>query len=399
MRSLPLPSLLVLLVLTAPAAAGPTVLVDGDRVEGTLLSAGDEAGFSLDALSGSELKITVKALSGSALEPEIVLGDPDGVRVSLASRYRHAAGSKKAKLRPTTLESTGRYTIVVRGLEGSTGTFKLKLSVDHPRKFKDTGRLEFDWDSDLTRFPAFALSRLTFKVRGRSGFLPRVRSLLQPSTAEVNVTGVTEDGTTVRGSSYVCPELGEYRMRIETLSPLGGEWKSKIKMIHPETDSKTHVVTGDPEGTYADDIRDVGTVPSLPLSKVVTTAEFRLTFSILNPTADRTWSAGETVSLMATLQNISPSDITVRFNRDPWVNIVVRNVQTTQFEWQLHPNASFLSPFETFAWADSRSWSTNWGTSNAAGTPLAPGEYDIVVTFQTDDARIPQSAYHRIKVK
>jgi hypothetical protein len=229
--------------------------------------------------------------------------------------------------------------------------------------------------------------------------LPRVRSLLQPDIAEVNVTGVTTDGSTVRGSTYVCPEIGDYRLRVETLSPLGGEWKSKIKLKHPETTSQTHVVSGEPEGTYTDDMREPGSDPDLPLITIAQTTEFRLTFSVLNPQPDLEWTSGESMSLMISLQNQSPGDVTVRFNRNPWHNIVVRSVQTSQIVWQLNPNASFLSSFVTFPWADYRSWSTVWDTRNQTGGTLPPGEYDVVATFQTDDARVPREAYHRIKIE
>jgi hypothetical protein len=399
MRPSPPIILLVSLLLAGPALAAPTQLVHGDRAEGMVASAGDEVGFVLDGLAGTEIKIKVKATGDKTLEPEILMSDPEDYVVDFGSRYKHKEGSSKAKLKKFELPTTGRHTIVVRGLAGTTGTFQLKLKAKHPRKFRDTGLLEFDFDSDLTRFSAFAGSQLVFKVKGRNGMLPRVRSLLQPDIAEVNVPGVTTDGTKVRGSTYLCPEIGDYRLRIETVSPLGGEWKSKIKMKHPETTSRTHVVSGEPEGTYTDDMRDPGSVPGLPLISIVQTTGFRLMLSVLDPKPSLAWTSGESMSLMMTLQNQSTGDITVRFNRQPWHNIVVRSVQTSQIVWQLNPNASFLSSFVTFPWADSRSWSTSWDTRTQGGGALPPGQYDIVATFQTDDTRVPQQAFHRIEIR
>ncbi len=196
MKALTPLGILVALVLAATTvAAAPTNLVHGDRIEGTLLQTDDEVGFTFDALAGSEVKISVKATNGSGLEPEFLLADSRMVPVELSPRYKHTAGSKKAKLKTFELLITGQYTLVVRGLQGTTGTFLLKFKIEHPRKFKSTGLIEFSFATSLVRFSAFDDSLLTFKVKGRSGFVPRISTLLQPDVREVVVTGVTYDGT------------------------------------------------------------------------------------------------------------------------------------------------------------------------------------------------------------
>jgi len=391
--------LAVLALASAFAMADPPLLVNGDRIEGTLLEADDEAGFTFDALAGSEVKVSIKATNDSGLEPELLMAGPNMVRVEMGPAYRHKDGSKKTKLKTFELPTTGRHTLVVRGLKSTTGTFKLKFKLEHPRKFKATGLIEFSFATSLTRFSAFEDSQLKFKVKGRSGFIPRVRSLLQPDVNEVTIDGVTYDGATVRGSDYVCPEMGEYRLRIEAASPQGGEWKSKIKMIHPETAPSTRAVTGEDEGTYTDQFEEAGSNPSLPLVKIEQTAEFRHVFSILNPSGNGAYTAGQSVGLMMTLQSLAPSDVTIRMNRDPWHNIIVRSVGSNTIVWQLVTDANFSTPFVTFPWADTRSWSTLFYVRDQSGAALPPGEYDIVATIQTEDTRMPSEVRHRIVVQ
>ena len=85
------------------------------------------------------------------LEPEFLMADPTMVPVEMGPAYRHKDGSTKAKLKTFELPTTGRHTLVVRGLESTTGTFKLKFKLEHPRKFKATGLIEFSFATSLTR--------------------------------------------------------------------------------------------------------------------------------------------------------------------------------------------------------------------------------------------------------
>jgi hypothetical protein len=384
---------------TAAVAAEPVVVRAGDRVLGDLGESGAEAGFALDALGGSAIRLKVKATDGAGLEPEILVFDPDDVRVELTGRYRHTAGSGKAKLRSFELPSTGRYTIVVRGLAGTTGAYSLAIDATHPARFVDYGQIEYAFESGLARFSALAGSSLVFKVKGKLGLLPLVRSLIQPDTAEVNVTGVISAGAKVTGSTYSCPQTGDYRLRIETGNGAAGTWKSKIKLVVPGAPHQDLQVDGQPAGTFTDGKKEPGTTPQLPVRNIVQTPEFRLTLSILDPRTGLLWPAGQTMALMVTLENLTAVDIDVTFRSDPWNDIVVRNVSTSALVWRWHPGALPYAPKVTFPWADSRSWSTTWNTRDQGGSLLPPGEYDVVATFATDDPRIPQEARIRIRIQ
>jgi hypothetical protein len=391
----------LLLVFAVPAIADEATRIHGgDRAVGLLDAPGEEAGFAFHAVTDTEVKITVKATSGD-LEPELLLIDPDDFRVDMGGSYRHTQGSSKAKLKGFAMPSSGCYTIVVRGIAGTTGAYKLKIKAEHEVKYRSEGRVEFFGDSDLMRFSALEGSMLTFKVKGRSGFQPFVQNVLQPDTNEVFVPGVEFAGTKVKGSEYRCPETGDYRLRVETSLGFSGEWKGKIKLVPTENAKRELTVDGEDEGTYTDDMKEPGSPPLLPVRDIVTTVEFRLTLSILDPKEDLTWIGGQSMSLMVTLQNLSPDPqgLTVGFYENPWNNIIVRNVQTSQIVWRLNAVTLPFANQESFPWADVRTWSKTWPTSNQAGSPLPAGEYDIVATFGTFDSRMPQEARIRIQIE
>jgi hypothetical protein len=397
MRSILLLAVALLAVSTATAA--PTRICARDRAEGTLAEAGAEAGFCFHGLAGSEIRISVKATDGSTLEPEIILANPDDVLVDIVNYIKHAEGSRKTKLRTFLLPETGRYTIVVRGLSGTTGTYRMKVKAEHVLKYKDEGKIQFGFDSGLPRFSALEGALLTFKVKGRNAFQPQVRTLLQPDVHEVNIPGVVAEGRKVKGSTYYCNETGEYRLRIESASGLPGEWKSKIKLSYPSPERRTHVVDGEPAGTYTDDFEEPGSIPSLPLRAIDDTTEFRVILSILDPKPDQTWTSGESMALMVTLQNRTTGNLTVGFTSTPWENIVVRDLGSSDIVWRMNPVTMPFAKQETFPWGDSRSWSTTWDTRNQSGGALAPGDYLIVATFATFDARMPQEAWLHITIE
>jgi len=157
-------------------------------------------------------------------------------------------------------------------------------------------------------------------------------------------------------------------------------------------------VDGETEGTFTSDKKETGTIPQLPGRDTVSTAEFRLILSILDPKTNLIWSSGQTMALMVTVQNLSTSDIEIAFRAEPWNNIIVRNVGTSAIVWRLHPVTLPVAPKVTFPWADGFSWATTWDLRDQGGSLLPPGEYDIVATFATEDPRMPQEARIRIRI-
>jgi hypothetical protein len=402
MRSTLLLCGLVAGLLATPAlSAELTRLYADDRAEGTLAEADAEVGFHFHALAGSELRLSVKATDHTDLEPEILLYDPDDVRVDLVGYLKHSEGSSKSKLRKFAMPATGRYTIVLRGFSGTTGSYLLKLKAEHTLKFKDQGRIHFGFDTSLPRFSALEGAALTFKVKGRNGFRPVVNTLLQPDTAEVNISGVTAEDQTVLGSTYFCGETGEYRLRIGAAIGVPGDWKCKIKLTDPSPAKTTHSVDGQPAGTFTAGMKEPGSTPSLPLRSIVQSSDFRVTLSILNPTADLTWTSGESISLMVSLQNVNAStpSVTVPFTRDPWNDIVVRRTDSSDIVWRMNPLTLPFAKQVTFPQLDTRSWSTIWTATQQSGGSLSPGDYYIIATFATGHAGLAQEALLTIRIE
>jgi hypothetical protein len=239
---------LIVLAVTATADQ-PIVIHDGDRITGTLPVAGAEAGFALDGLEGTVLTLKARDLGDSGVEPEILLFGPDDVRVLPGPRYRHSPGSSKARLRKYPLPMTGRYTIVVRAAGASSGTYKLKVRVDHPDVFRDRGGIPSAGASSLMRFPAFAGTRMRYRVRGTLDLEPSVETLLAPGVVEVDVEAAPDVDGLARGTGH-CEEHGDYRLRIAGREGTTGSWKCKVRLEHPEKEPATRVVHGLPAGTF-----------------------------------------------------------------------------------------------------------------------------------------------------
>jgi len=232
----------LLLILGLAVAASPvmgaevTAVRDGDRIFAALPAPGSEVGLFLEGLRGTKITVKVKART-PALEPEILMIDPDGREMRLDLRYRHSPGSPKARIKRLVLPETGVYWIVGRSVSSSGGVggeVKIKVRVEHPRKFKAEGAVSTAVAESLFAFPAFAGSTVKYKVKGRDGFRPRAERMLLPGVEEAALSTASATGGVLQGERFSCPTLGDYRLVVTGEDGAVGAWRSKVKLRHPE---------------------------------------------------------------------------------------------------------------------------------------------------------------------
>ncbi len=259
------------------ALGDPETVGDRDRVLGDLETSG-EAAIMLDALAGTEIGLKVRGARGSSLEPEILIFGPDDVHIVTGFRYRHAAGSSKAKLKKFTLKATGRYTIVVRALNSTKGAFLMKTSVRHPRKVSDRGHLSSIGFVTPT-FPGFEGTEMIFRVKGVQGLTPDVDSVLLPDVREAFVDAVESDDIVASVDPFECPDHADYRLPIESRDGTAGSWRMKIKLVHPPHVASEVVAECGLEGWVTDRMTEAPSPPGPPGSGTPTdsgTVSFRL---------------------------------------------------------------------------------------------------------------------------
>jgi hypothetical protein len=253
--------LTILLLLAAPAVGAEVVTVrSGDRVTGDLPGGSTEAGMSIEALEGTILDLRVKGEIG--LEPEILLFDPEDVRVDPSSRYRHPAGSRKARIKGLPLTLTGRYTIVIRAAGESAGAYRLKIRAQHPMKFKERGAINPAGTTLHLRFPAFEGTRARIRVKGRNGLMPAADRMMRPGALETTLTSATlEADPIVHHDDVECPGLGDYWLEIGGRGGSTGEWRAKVKLTHPASAPRDIEAHGEPAGTFTGGMRETPSAP------------------------------------------------------------------------------------------------------------------------------------------
>jgi len=297
-------TMLIVLVLAASAAgAEPTPVHHGDRIFATVDGSGGEIALEVEALRGTEL--TVKARGRTpGLEPEILIGGPDGHQIEPGGFLRDGPGSGRTKLKKYPVPETGVYTVIVRTAGPTGGEIKIRLKARHPRKIRFGGQVRNRDIPIAVPFPGFEKTRAKFTVRGRDGFRPRVVDLLTPELDEIDPGVVSSTKGVLRSRSIVCPMLGEYRLEILGIDDELGRFRAKVKLRHPEAPGRRLHLTGDPAGTFSSTLLPPwnttgGSGPGgggggeepepIPAQTVAVGSGFKLILSILPPYPDPTY--------------------------------------------------------------------------------------------------------------
>jgi len=203
--------------------------VPGDRIEGSLPSAGDIREVVFQGVKGMKLKLTVTELTGT-LQPKITLFDPAGEGV-WTKKFDFTASDQSAK---QTLDADGLYRIRIEGRNDTAGT--LALLTDR----KDSDAMEFvkktlkdkDGSGDAeTSFRALAGASADISVEpnGKWSAAPTVL-ITDRNGNEIDVSGLTsEDGNDVLVTGLPLNDTDAFRVVVDDY-PYGTNAKVKVKV-------------------------------------------------------------------------------------------------------------------------------------------------------------------------
>lgn len=126
-------TLVLLLILASPllSAEAPAIdvtLVPGDSFAGAIAAPGDEDAALLHGVAGQLLKFSVTPAKGSALLPRLDLLDADALDQVATSQPKGKGAALEA-----VLPATRAYLLVVTGLDGTTGGYKVKSKGTLPK--------------------------------------------------------------------------------------------------------------------------------------------------------------------------------------------------------------------------------------------------------------------------
>ncbi|MHC4821468.1 MAG: hypothetical protein ACYTDX_07080, partial [Planctomycetota bacterium] len=108
---------------------------DGDRVRAAVDRPLDVDRYVLRLAEGGWISLRLKTPRGSELVPRLVLRRPDGsvMQPGLAL----SEGPRGLRLRKLAVDTTGAWTILVDGMGGSTGDYRLSVAARRPRATGD----------------------------------------------------------------------------------------------------------------------------------------------------------------------------------------------------------------------------------------------------------------------
>ena len=116
-----------------------TLFTSVDTAYSTIEPTDDEDPFVFKGAAGGTFSATVSRGKGSLLEPMLKLLAPDGSEIPIGDVLK--LSTKSAKIKKLVLPETGVYSVVVFGVNGTTGDYKLKTKGKSPRKMVEKNKL------------------------------------------------------------------------------------------------------------------------------------------------------------------------------------------------------------------------------------------------------------------
>ena len=123
---------------SADAANRGIPVLGGDEVQGIIAPSTDVDSFLIHLPEAGRLTIKV-ADNKTGLLPAIGLRDPGGAAVDLTGMVRGAGKAKISLQLP--IDETGIWQVSIGSTGGTTGAYKAKITVKHPRKISLKGAI------------------------------------------------------------------------------------------------------------------------------------------------------------------------------------------------------------------------------------------------------------------
>ena len=228
------PAAIGVLAAAASAQSVHEIVPGGDTVTGSIDSGTDLDRIPFRLVESSKVTISVKAVRGSLLLPQVtVLGtdrqpDPLFNAVLLTSKKGNSVSAKKV-----VVDETGLRWIEIRGLNGTTGGWTLSFKVVLPKK--GLGKITAA-EAGPVDFPFVAPGNVTasLKVSAARGVLPPVfTSLRDPVGAIVPVDEILPGLKGFTAPFTYIGLAGRHTLRVEAAGPGGLVFLGKWKLVKP----------------------------------------------------------------------------------------------------------------------------------------------------------------------
>jgi type II secretory pathway pseudopilin PulG len=221
----------------APALAADTATVRaqaGRTYAGTLEAVGDAHVIQLDdfVLPGLVLTIALKA-DRSDLEPDITLESPSAADLTPdLVPYRKDTATKVAVRKFPMPSEEGRYLLRVRGKNGTTGAYTLKITAGTGTLFQGTGTLPGSAESNVITVHCPTEAAVRLKVSTLLGELQPVYGITYRSDGLATPLAVS---TKPGQASFVAPVSGDQSIAVNGAGDTEGtfRWTARLKVPKP----------------------------------------------------------------------------------------------------------------------------------------------------------------------
>ena len=243
--------LLSVVLLGGALCAAGLALVPRDAVAGQIdalqpnshalsgsLAEGGEHYVPLDLPEGTLLMFQLRPdrKAGSALVPEAELVGPDGVTIGIESRLISTRKGYDVKKLP--VPATGRHILVLRGLDGSSGAYTLKVKAKYPKKL--SGVFEPGGGPLEIPFAATTGAKVNASVKGaKGGAVPELPRVRQPNGNSFGPSKVKQKKTGFAFSGFEQQSgFGTYALTFQVVPDTASgprSFKYAIKVAFPKT--------------------------------------------------------------------------------------------------------------------------------------------------------------------
>lgn len=224
-RRLLAPAVVAALAASAPGGATDvTRIAPGDTVLGDVLAPGEIDVYDFDAPAGSVVTLDVRNVPPAGWRPSL------GVATAGYERFLGLAGVAPTKAQTELLTASGAHRLVVGSSEGTTGGYKIRLTVAPGRTFAASGTGASPTGS--LQFGAPEGAEVTVELRWRGPAPVTLAALVGPEGELTSDDAPTTKRTSSRQGGFLTTALGDHTLTVDV--PAGTQsWTATARVKSP----------------------------------------------------------------------------------------------------------------------------------------------------------------------
>jgi len=204
----------------------------GLSYDGWIVDVAETHEYVLEDFAPQLFSVSLKAVKGSDLVPDLTLEDPSSIDVTASlDSYRTNTSRTVIVKRAPFPSGAGRYVLRVGGRNASVGAYRLKITAKVQRTFKGEGAVVVAPAAVSVFVPTEATATLKVTPKSPGSLAPAFIEVTAPGCLTVEIHPGPKSGQ----AFFTAPVTGQYTVTVTGAGSTSGafDWVAKVKSAKP----------------------------------------------------------------------------------------------------------------------------------------------------------------------